>query len=274
MDILMKQLDTIRQECLPEDEKQQKNKDEDPFNVQKEKVSSHIKKIRELIKERDEKEKENPGSTEVVKLASSVRRELASVQEEVVELKKIQTGYRNKYEKSKKRKKTAIPKFEEYLEKNDEVIDCIGQHIEECTRLEKRRAGISTAGYSALGGDGKVIDPTVTELPDVDDPRFLVLKENDQRIDEQIDVLGQGVKVLKNMSYDMKTLIQEQADKLDTLETEVDKADARLIDMNEKVVAAVKQARGGSKICVDIILIIVFLGLVGLIIKILKNRYF
>ena len=270
----MKQLEDIRKECLPDEEKQERKKDDDPFNSQKEKVSSHIKQIRQLIKDRDEKEKENPGSTEVVKLASEVRRELASVQEEVEVLKKVQAGYRSKYEKKKKRTKSAIPKFEELLEKNDEVIDCIGQHIEECTRLEKRRAGISTAGYSALGGDGKVIDPTVTELPDVDDPRFLVLKENDQRIDEQVEILGQNVKIVKNMAYDMKELIEEQADKLDTLETEVDKADARLIDMNAKVIEAVKQARAGSKVCVDIILIIVFLGLVGLIIKILKGRYF
>lgn len=269
----MRELEAIKKECLPEDEKQDKGEKVDPFTEQKMKISSHIKKIRELIKERDEQEKENPGSTQVVKLASDVRRELASVQEEQEALKKIQSTFRAKYEKKKKRAKSADPQLEELLDKHDEVIDCIGQHIEECTKLEKRRAGISSSGYSALGGDGKVIDPTVTELPDVDDPRFMMLKKQDEQIDVLVDDLGRNVKDLKNMSYDMKDLIKEQSAKLDDLETEVDKADARLVSMNEKVLEAVKQARGGSKVCVDIILIIIFLGLVGLIIKIVKNRY-
>lgn len=265
----MTRLARIRDECLPDDEKAKKEKAEkvDPFTAAKNKINTELRDIRNMIKERDQQEAENPGSTYVVELAHNVRMAIAVVQEDVSKLTAEHTAKAKKYAAKAAKTKKTDPKIDEQMQLRGEVLEVMNKHVEECAMLEKKRYGGGVASTS------KPIDPTVTSLPDIDDPRFQKLIKTDKEIDALLDVLGKNVAQLKEMAGEMHEEAKAQSRVLDQLDVEVTRADAKLESLNRRLKVIVEKARPGSKFMVDFILICVLLGIGGAIYFIVKARF-
>lgn len=274
----MGKLQAIREECLPDSEKAKSDKGggdgkkADPFTAAKATIGGELRDIRNLLRERDKQEAENPGSTYTVELAHNVRVALAKVQEDAQRLRAEHDKKRRRYERRAARAKKRDEALDAQMALREEVLTVIGQHIDECSALEKKRYAAAAASSSAAATT-TASDPTVTALPDVDDPRFQQLIKTDREIDELVEVLGTNVRVLGEMARDMRDEARAQGQVLDGLSVDVDRADKKLTTLNSRLRKIVETARPGDKFCVDFILIVVLLGLGGLIYAIVKSKF-
>jgi len=178
---------------------------------------------------------------------------------------------KRRYEKKAAKTKKRDPAVDEQLALREEVMAVIGQHIDECVMLEKKRYG-GGPGTSTTASSAPT-DPTVTSLPDIDDPRFQQLIKTDREIDRLVEVLGENVRQLGQMARDIRDEAHAQGEILDQLDVEVSHADAKLQTLNRRLKTIVEKARPGSKFIIDFILIIVLLGLGGLIYTVIKARW-
>eukprot|EP00727_Mastigamoeba_balamuthi_P006990 m51a1_g2911 putative C-tail anchored protein, C-terminal SNARE domain (268) ;mRNA; r:504942-505968 len=260
METMMRRLVQIREECNVKDGSAVKTDGKvDKFTAAKTQIASELRDIRVTIKERDEQERENAQSRHAVELSHSVRMALKHVEEEYERMNDHQQKQEAKLNRAKEKGKKIDPELEQQLSFRSDVIKMISSHIEECKSLEKRRgAAISMAVPEKS-------DPTVTALPNIEDPRFQVLLRNDAVIDDMLDRISDAVGTLKDMAQEMGNEIDKQETMLDDLEHRVDRADAQVTNLNKRLKKLIEQTRKGDKFCTDFILIVVLIGIGGLI---------
>lgn len=243
----MKRLVEIRDTCspLPKESNKQRN---DPFTTSKNKINQELHDIRAYIKERDELEMKTPGTKYVVELAHNCRMAIATVQQDYDVM--------------------LHEKCESCDEKlHDELLNVIKQHIDECILLERKRYG--TCSSIKL----KQTDPTISELPKIDDPRFQQLVLNDHKIDDLLGIVSGNIHNLSEIAKEMKNDIVVQKDQLDTLGVTVDHSNQQLDDVNLRMKKILETTRSGDKVIIDVILIILLLGLCGVIYTIVQSRW-
>jgi len=266
MNGLIKRLEKIKSECADPALKKglaAQEGDMDEFTRLKKKIAIEVKEVRLLIKDRDKLEGEAPGSKHTVEASANIRKALKELRTDAQALSTFQKREEEKFRKKNKED----PEKEQKIEAHAEVVDLTFKHIKECEALEKRRYG----DMSAFGTERDPRDPVITELPDIDDAGFQLLRQNDQRIDQAIDGIGEQVGVLKQMAIEMGKEAELQGVMLDDLDRKVDKVNDQLENINIRLLKTLESIRKGDRFIVDIILLCVLLGIGGYIYHMIKG---
>lgn len=260
----MKKLQKIEDECVEKKgtTTQVPDEDLDEFSRLKRKVAVQTKNLRQMIKDRDDLEKSAPGTVATVEISHNIRKALKEIRQDAADMAKLQKAEHETYVKKNKE----VPEKEQQIEKREEIVNLVFDHIEEIKLLDQKRMGDSA--FSAK----KNTDPTITELPDIDDAGFQMLRKNDKVIDDLLDNVAAGVTDLKEMASEMGKEVELQGVMLDNLDAKVDKVNDELENINIRMRKALENVRKGDKFIVDIILLIVLLGLCGYIYSIVKKN--
>jgi len=264
MNGLLKRLQKIEDECVDKKGTTTNVPDEDmdEFTRLKRKVATQTRNLRQLIKDRDELEKTAPGTVATVEISHQIRTALKEVRNDAAAMSKLQKEELEGYKKKNKEN----PEKEQQIEKREEIVNLVFDHIEEIKQLDQKRHSQGSAFAQK-----KTTDPLITELPDIDDAGFQLMRKNDQVIDGLLDNVADGVNVLKEMATEMGKEAEVQGVMLDNLEVKVDKVNDDLENINIRLRKALESVRKGDRFIVDIILLCVLLGLIGYIYSIVKK---
>jgi len=290
MDALIKKLEVIADKYEPLEEKRKREDAEKPGRVAKDEfqriqfeIADQIREIRALIKERDEEEAANPGQSRAVRLAHDVRMSLSAVQDNAQKLEaeeaKMEKKAQQELTKMEKKKKGVNPEFrkevENAIQARKEVLNNVKGHITECTMLEKKRALGNAAFTATTTTTSAGNDPTVTSLPDVDDPRFQQLLQNDKEIDELLGVVSRNVATLKDEAIEINKALKDQGQLLDDLDVEVEHTSQRLVDAAQQVKKLTDKINSSSdSCCIVLFLAVMLVAIVFLIYRLIKKNFF
>jgi len=270
MGILLK----IQDECQDVDPKKKKaqekaEKDMDEFTKLKKNISRDIKEVRKRIEERNELLGKVDNNTTTVKLSSEIRNKLKQIQADATSLQSIQQEELSKLEKKKAKGKEIDPKLESEAKYREEIVDLAFKHIEECKQLEKQgyKANTGLSGYD----DKELAKPTITELPDIDDEGFQKLRKNEAVLNEKLELVEQGVGVLRDMATQYTKEIEMQEILIAEGEKQVDKTQAQLDNLNLRLKNTLEKVRSCDRFVLDIILVIIILGIVAYVYKLVAG---
>lgn len=264
MNGLMKRLKKIEDECV-EKEKLREEIDEnmDDFTRNKKKLAFEIQDLRKMIKERDELELSNvSGNRHTVEASHVLRKKIKEIKQEAQNLDVL----RSKEEAKFRKKNKEDPEKEAQLDNRKEIVELIFKHIKEVESLSNKKHGDT----SFMGATAETTDPTITELPNIDDEGFQMLRRNDEKIDALLNDVHVNVRVLGEMAQEMGKEAKLQGDMLDKLDTKVDKVNDDLENLNTRLRKALESVRKGDRFIVDIILLCVLLGIAGYIYSMFK----
>lgn len=264
MNGLLKRLKKIEDDCADKNAGPQhvEEGDLDEFSRLKKKVAFQTRQVRQLIKDRDELEKTAPGSVATVEISQQIRQAIKEVRSDAAAMDKLQKEEKDSYMKKNKN----VPEKEELIEKREEIVGLVFEHLEEIRALDQKRHGDSA--FLAK----KTQDPTVTELPNIDDGDFQLLRKNDQVIDDMLDNIALGVNDLKEMASEMGKEVSKQGVMLDDLDVKVDRVNDELENINIRLRKALDNVRKGDRFIIDIILLVILLGLCGYIYSVVKKK--
>lgn len=97
-------------------------------------------------------------------------------------------------------------------------------------------------------------------------------QQNDQEIDEMLDKVIEMADILKGHAENIGTAIQTQAELIKKVNSKAEKARARLQKRASALQGVLEKYRRTNKMCIDIVLVIVFLILIGVVVKVLKIK--
>jgi len=290
MDALIKKLEDIAEKYEPLEEKRKREDAQKPGRVAKDEfqriqfeIADQIREIRQLIKERDDEEAANPGQAKAVRLAHDVRMSLGAVQDNLQKLeeeeKKMEKKANHELAKMEKKKKGVDPEIRKELENaiqaRKDVVKNVQDHVSECSMLEKKRALGNAAFTATTTSTTAGNDPTVTSLPDVDDPRFQKLMENDKEIDELLGIVSKNVATLKDEAIEINKALKEQSELLDDLDVEVEKTSQRLVDAAQQVKKLTDKINSSSDTCcIVIFLAVMLIAILFLIYRLVRKNFF
>lgn len=95
-------------------------------------------------------------------------------------------------------------------------------------------------------------------------------EEKDQKIEEGLLEVNSGLDQLKGKALMMKDGIQSTMGLVDQVENQVDKVSQEVESANKKLKKVIKNFRPPSKCCLDLTLLLMFIGLIGLIINLVS----
>ena len=99
---------------------------------------------------------------------------------------------------------------------------------------------------------------------------FLQIKKNDQELDQELEMVHQGVKRLGVMATEMNTELKIQRAMIDETKQKAEDVNEHLLQVNKKMKRALDQSGGASKMCINIICLIILLSVVGYIYNLLN----
>jgi len=242
----------------------------DEFTKLKRKIARDLKDIRKEIKERNDLLGETGNNTTSVKMGAQIRTKLAGVVADQQALDGIVKKEQMKIEKKKSKGKEVPEEGIKKMEKQADIVENCRKHIEECKLQEK--SGYIRDNTLLFMDNGKGKEPTITELPNIDDDGFQTLLRNNDVIDRKLELVSQGVTVLGQMAHEISNQIDVQTQLTGELNTQVDRAQATLDSLNQRLKDQLKSVRKADKFILDVILIVVLLGIIGYIYNVVTNK--
>ncbi|KAI9032301.1 hypothetical protein DFJ74DRAFT_754144 [Hyaloraphidium curvatum] len=287
----VKRLKVIYEACAPQDGLPLgKGPDQDEFTATKRKIHEDVKRIRQMLKEREGLTASRSATVEAAEASYRIRIALKEVREVAQRLADTQ---------AKEEKKADKKGNEEAMEKcrrRREIVQLVWSHIEECEALEKKRVTEKVSGERTIllsgGAPGRhdlrfrssngpsdegqasshqasvgYRDPYLdSDLPDIDVAEdFKQMQINDQMIDRDLEEIKMGVGVLKDLATGMETELDKQNQMLDDVTVKVDTQTERLDHVNVKMKMAVEKVMKGDHFLLNCILLCVLLCLVAFI---------
>jgi hypothetical protein len=97
--------------------------------------------------------------------------------------------------------------WQEDLETHREVTELVGKHIAECESLERKRYAGRVGKSGAGTGAGADVRRTAeqTDLAEIDpdvEQGLTQLMRNDEKLDEQLEIISKGMQRLKGIAAD------------------------------------------------------------------------
>jgi len=265
MNELIRKLKKIEDECVEKKALvEQQNENIDEFTRLKRKIANDLNDARKMIKDRDELELSTPGTRHTVEASQNVRRKIKEAKIDADNLDAMLKKDKAKFEKKNK----SNPEKEAQMENREELIELVFQHIKEVEAINSRKFGDSAF---ISGASDRKKDPTITELPNIDDEGFQLLRKNDQIIDGHVQEISDSVNVLKEIALDMGKEAELQGVMMDNLDKKVDDVNDQLENLNMRMRKAIENIRKGDRFIVDIILLCVLLGIGGYIYSLVKK---
>jgi len=247
----------------------EEEKDMDEFTKLKRQISRDIKEVRKRIEERNQLLGKTDNNTVTVRMSSEVRSKLKAIQHDAEQLQSLQQKEAQKLEKKKAKGKEIDPAIEKEVLARGELVDLAFKHIEECKQMEK-------SGYKYNNGlsgydDKDLPKPTITSLPDIDDDGFQTLRKNDALIDEKLDLVAQGVGVLKDMANQYTKEIEMQEMLIADNDNEVTKTQVTLDNLNKRLKNTLNKVRSCDRFVLDFILVVIILAIIGYVYKMIAG---
>jgi len=87
------------------------------------------------------------------------------------------------------------------------------------------------------------------------------------QIDQQLDVVAEGVKDLKSIALTMRDEVKVQGAMVDEITNEVDSAQSHLNTINKKMKKTLASTRSADRFILDFILLVVLLSIIGYIVS-------
>jgi len=264
MQSLLKKLVFIEEQCGDPAERKRKQEEEDAldeFTRRKRKMAKEMKEVRKEIDERNDLLGKTDNNAATVRMSADIRAKIKQLQKDTEELQKLTDADKVKLEKKKAKGKKVEEDADKKIEQQEQIIELCKEHIEEVKKLEK--AGFS--GVSAFSRDNDVQMATVSQLPDIDDPRFVKLKKEDEALMLKVGKVGEGVQVLRQMATEMGKEIDVQTVLIDQLDQHVDKTTANLENLNQRLKKTLEGIRSCDRFVLDFILIVIILSIAGYI---------
>ena len=185
----------------------------------------------------------------------------------------------------------------EQVENRQEVVELVFKHIEECEMQEKKRytsknsearvelfagsgRGIALGSVATYpsgvsgGGAGPSCSAGGSSLPEIDTETqegLQVLERKNQAIDEQLEVVAEGVAELKSIALNMRDEVKVQSAMVDEITNKVDSASTHLNTINKKMKQTLAQTRSADRFILDVILLVVLLAIIGYIISLVTG---
>jgi t-SNARE complex subunit (syntaxin) len=97
-------------------------------------------------------------------------------------------------------------------------------------------------------------------------------EDNDQEIDEMLDKVIEMANLLKGHAQNINTAITTQADLIKKVNNKAEKARNRLQKRASELQGVLDKYRRTNKMCVDMVLVVILLVLIGIVIKVLKVK--
>ncbi|XP_010425954.1 PREDICTED: syntaxin-72-like [Camelina sativa] len=201
-----------------------------------------------------------------VAMNAEVRRTKARLAEDVVKLQKLAV------------KKVKGLTREERESRCDLVI-ALADRIQDVPDGNEHAAKQVNNDWGGASAPNKNIKFDMSE-EDMDDGFFQESEESSQfrqeyemrkkKQDEGLDVISEGLDVLKNLARDMNEELDKQVPLMEEMETKVDGATSDLKNTNVRLKKQLVQMRSSRNFCIDIVLLCVILGIVSYIYNALK----
>eukprot|EP01116_Phalansterium_solitarium_P020746 TRINITY_DN620_c0_g2_i1.p1 TRINITY_DN620_c0_g2~~TRINITY_DN620_c0_g2_i1.p1 ORF type:complete len:276 (+),score=78.57 TRINITY_DN620_c0_g2_i1:60-887(+) len=275
MNELMMKLSYIKVECMDPDEKKkikEADKAMDNFTRQRKEMARDVKQLRQQIQERNELlGSAGDGTRATVEASARIRRMIQDITTQAGNLEKMQKEQEEELERKKAEGKTIKEEDQNQVAHRKEVVELCYKHIKELKFLEKHGEGGHQAEFIGSFG-GKEQTPLVTELPDIDgDEAFMLLKRQDLQIAAFINKASEGIEHLRILALAMGNELEMQDMMLATIEVKVDKTTEHLARLNRDLKKALQGVRRGNRLCIDMILLVVILGIAGYIYNMLST---
>lgn len=128
--------------------------------------------------------------------------------------------------------------------------------------------GASTAAGTALGGTGGPrMGARNNQMTDQQRAQLMMIKERDQEFDVQIDEIGKGLDILRELALQANEEVKLQNTMLDVLEEKVNDVQERVLNINERMKDTLDKVRKSDKICMDIFCLIILIGMIIVLYK-------
>jgi len=271
LDNVISRLEFISSKCQDPKERKKKDKEEaelDDFTRLKKQIAQQVKETRKEIEERNKLLGETSNTVATAKQSQAIRTRIREIESNTETLIQLQEKQQKKLDKKKEKGKASEDDIRE-MDYRNQIVDLCAKHIAECKHLEKQGFSNNNAFFD---GYTKGDENVVTSLPDIEDADFQLLRQNDAKIDMKLDQVGQGVEVLRNMAMEMGREIELQGVMINELDGKVDETNAQLNNLNRRLKKTLEKVRKGDRFCIDIILVIVLLALVGYIYNTVKKN--
>ena len=253
---LLKSLYEIEIECANALEKK-KDDSLDDFTKAKRKFADDMRTIKTILKERDELINQKSNEADVARKSADIRHRLTLIENDSFHLQRLQ----------KKREKNLLKEknndVKEQIENDELVVQLAFQHIKDITNKEH--------DVDDLFSNTEDIEIMVNGIPDIDDPKFQILKKNDEEIDRALEDVLESIRRLKGISGDINSELKKEEPIIDGLNIRVDKGTSKLQTLNTRLSAIVKTVRSPRNCCCDCILLICLLGCAAAIVVIVSG---
>jgi len=292
--ILMTSLADIKEQCSSDADKKRMEKDrlqnaegasEDPFVRKKMQIQQKVEDTKAAIEAKRELASEGRGtggSVEGVKKSAEIRRSI----KELRDLKKGLEQIHNQevddaLRKARKKKgEQGVALVEANSKKRDEILDVINQEIAGLEYDEKQSGVAKGKGGSAARGQlvgnrsrqpQSRPKPPPQSLSEMDagceglDQAFMQIEKNDQEIDQDLDLIHDGVKILGVMAQQMGEEAKIQSLMLEETNQKASDVNESLVDLNKKMKEVLDKSK--DKGCMTMICVILILAICGYIYK-------
>jgi SYP7 family syntaxin len=246
--------------------------------------------VREKLSEREQLLSRGASGTKATVLAShQIRTQLKQARDDANRLMAMQ---RKEAAKTRGKEKAV-----EQAENRQEVVELIFKHIDECELQEKKRytsknseartelfagsgrgVALGPAGssnYPSCSGAGPSSSMGGSALPEIDSETqegLQLLERKNVAIDEQLEVVAEGVNELKSIALNMRDEVKVQSAMVDEITSKVDSASSHLNNMNRKMKQTLAKTRSADRFILDFILLVVLLAIVGYIISMVTGN--
>jgi len=237
----------------------------DEFNTIKAAVNETLVAIRKKMDEKDQKLARFSSNLETVKMTSEIKEKLQSLDK--------QLGQMNEILRKQKKDKNRYGASE--LEVKEKAYN---NFLAQMKDLKARERGVAPnqdtqlktisemksdfGGKVAPGQRGAQREMTAEEGEALD--RW---KEGDKKQDAVIDLINDGLSNLKNKASNIGDQVDHQTKLINKLDDDLEDAYKELENSNTRLKKVLVEYRKPGKFCMDIFLLLVLLGLIGVIIK-------
>eukprot|EP01117_Protostelium_nocturnum_P002409 TRINITY_DN1309_c0_g1_i1.p1 TRINITY_DN1309_c0_g1~~TRINITY_DN1309_c0_g1_i1.p1 ORF type:complete len:272 (+),score=120.00 TRINITY_DN1309_c0_g1_i1:89-904(+) len=266
MNSLMKTLIKIREETVGKEEKKRllaAEKDLDEFDRLRKHIGRSTKDLRQNLLERNDLLLGSGASEATVRQSHEIRTKLKEIRGDITKLGEILNEEKEGLNKRKEKGKEVTPEQEAQIVAREEIISLCNQHVEEIKRME--RAGHNKGNLATGGSKFLTNDPTITELPKIEGELGEELAEKDRIIDSHLEIIQDGVAVLKDMANDLGKEIELQERIIAQIDNDVDKANETLDTLNTRMKKMLTGVQKGDNFIMTFIILCIVLGIAGTI---------
>lgn len=236
--------------------KKQELESGDDFIVLKNMIHENLKEIIEMIEKRNNMD----NGPDRAKLGRTIRLSIKRCENNFENLKKIKVKGK-KEEKIKKR------------EIRQKIMEIINENITECKRLERGMNQIDDENVLddiEMGiMNGNIIDEKTfrRNLQLIDLPEAVMMNENEKELDRLLDILGNNVLIIKDIANEQQSIINETTQRIQIITEKAEDVNDRLYMYNDQLYQIVHAKNPGYRMCLQITVILLLLGVVGAIIS-------